>query len=75
MLMKPEISAGLMGLLARKQRLDFTITSELGAAYVLHFLFLAWISVVFSSVNQTFYFTENWLPSKLSGGLGQQDDR
>ena len=34
-------------------------TSESGAAYVIHFLFLAGLSVVFSLGNQAFHFTKN----------------
>ena len=34
-------------------------TSESGAAYVIHFLFLAGLSVVFPPGNQTFHFTKN----------------
>lgn len=44
--------------------------SDLGAACVIHFLFLAGLSTVFSSGNQAFHFTKNWLPSKLPGCLG-----
>ena len=44
--------------------------SDLGAACVIHFLFLARLSTVFSSGNQAFHFTKNWLPSKLPGCLG-----
>ena len=32
-------------------------------------------SIIFSSGNQAFYFTKNWLPGKLSGCLGLLDGR
>ena len=45
-------------------------SSESDAAYVIHFLFLAGLSVVFSLGNQPFHFTNKWLPDILSGPLG-----
>ena len=48
--------------------------SESLAAYVIHFFFLAGVSVLFSSGNQPLHFTKNYSPSKLSGRLGRRDD-
>ena len=41
---------------------------------VMYFLFLAGLSIVFSSGNQSFLFSKNLSPGKLSDCVGQLDD-